>query len=202
MLKKSKNSRVVIGLLGGIGSGKSFVSSIFRQMGARVIDADRIVRRLLKTGPVRRAYVRAWGREILTARGGIDHAAVARRTFGRPSEVRRLNRLIHPFVIRELNRALKAAKEREVVIDAPLLLETGTDRLCDILVFVDAPLGDRLRRVEKNRGWTKSELRRREAAQWPVSQKKSRADYVIPNNGSASQTRRHVERLWKKIRAG
>lgn len=202
MPAKSKNSRVVIGLLGGIGSGKSFVSSIFRQMGARIIDADQIVRRLLGTDAVRRAYVRAWGRGILTAEGRIDPKAVARKTFGKPAQVRRLNRLIHPFVVREIVRALRAAKERAVVIDAPLLLETGTDRLCDVLVFVNAPLRERVKRVRKNRGWSESDLRKRESAQWSVSKKKSRADYVVWNKGSSAQTRRHVDRVWKKIIAG
>lgn len=201
MPKNSKKRSVTIGLLGGIGSGKSFVTLIFRQMGARVIDADRIVRDLLSTAAAKRAYVKAWGPVVLGRGGGLDPAAVARRVFGRPQEVRRLNRLIHPFVIREIRRRLRAARGRPVVIDAPLLLETGTDRLCDVLVYVDAPLGRRLARV-KARGWSAAELARREAAQWPLSKKKRRADHVVWNGGTAAGTRRRIKDVWKKIMAG
>jgi dephospho-CoA kinase len=89
-----------------------------------------------------------------------------------------------------------------VVIDAPLLLETGTDRLCDVLVYVDAPRSHRLERVRRTRGWTAGELARRESAQWPLEKKKRRADYVIRNTGSVARTRRQVREVWKKIVAG
>ena len=196
-----RNRPLVIGLLGGIGSGKSLVSSIFRKMGAEIIDADEIVRGLLKTGAVRRAYARAWGPGVLRGDGTIDPAAVARAVFGRPAQVRKLNRLIHPKVVREMRRRVRAAKRRVAVIDAPLLLETRSERMCDVLVFVDAPRAQRIRRVRETRGWTAAELIRREAAQKPLSQKKNLADHVIRNDGPASKVRAQAREVWGRILA-
>jgi dephospho-CoA kinase len=184
--------------VGGIGSGKSFVASLFRELGAEVVDADLIVRRLLRTQEVRSAYVRAWGPGILDALGRIDAGEVSRRVFGRPREVRRLNRIMHPFVKREMRRRLQGARG-PVVIDAPLLLETGTDCFCDAIVFVDAPRTQRLRRVMRTRGWSAEDLSRREAAQWPVSKKRRAADFRLRNAGPSAEVRRRAAKLWAKI---
>ncbi|MHC4606252.1 MAG: dephospho-CoA kinase [Planctomycetota bacterium] len=190
---------VVIGLTGGIGSGKSAAASIFREMGARVVDADAIGHRVLGEPAVRRALARAFGEEVLHG-GRIDRAAVARRAFAGPASVRRLNRIVHPRIRREVVRRLNAARRRggPVVLDAALLMEKGSDRFCDVLVYVDAARKVRTRRLKK-RGWSPGELRRRENAQWPAGRKRARADYIIRNGGSRAALRAQVGGVLRKI---
>jgi dephospho-CoA kinase len=189
----------ILGLLGGIGSGKSAVASIFEGLGARTIDADAIAHRVIDAPAMRRQLVRWWGPEVVR-NGRVNRAAVARRAFASPAAARRLNRLLHPRIGRELNKEFSRARRRGgvVVVEAALLLETGTDRRCDVLVFVDAPRAVRLRRIGR-RGWAAGELRRREKAQWPLARKRARADYVIDNGGSKAATRKQVARILQEI---
>ena len=190
---------IVVGLTGGIGSGKSTVALLFSQLGARVIDADSIVHRLLDRPTVRSALVRAFGRDVVR-RGRIDRAAVARKAFASQTAVRKLNQAVHPHVRKEIQKRLAAARKsrRMVVLDAALLLEAGSHKFCDVLVFVDAPRAARERRVRK-RGWKPGELRRREKTQWSVARKRARADYVVRNDGTKTALKKKVERILKKI---
>jgi len=189
----------ILGLLGGIGSGKSAVSSIFEDLGARSIDADAVAHRVIDAPAVRRRLVRWWGPEVIR-NGRVNRAAVARKAFARPGSERRLNRLLHPLIGRELKKEIAKARRRGgvVVLEAALLLETGTDRWCDVLVFVEAPRAARLRRV-RSRGWSAAEFGRREKAQRPLARKRARADYVIENGGSKASTRKQVERILQEI---
>ena len=162
-----------------------------------MVDADAIVRRMLDRPVVRRSLVKAFGPGVM--RGGrIDRAAVARAAFADAASVRRLNAAVHPHVRREIVRRLRR-RRGATVLDAPLLLETGADKLCDVVVFVDAPIAKRIRRAAK-RGWDGREVRRREKFQWPVSRKRARADFVVRNNGSRAELRKRVGILWERIR--
>lgn len=191
---------VVVGLTGGIGSGKSTVASLFGERGARVVFADALVRQLLKRPAVRRALVRAFGPDV--ARGGrIDRAAVADRAFRNAASVRRLNAAVHPHVRREILRRIVSNARRPgiTVLDAALLHEAGSDRLCGVLVFVDTPRRLRLKRLA-NRGWDEAELSRRERAQWDPARKRPKADYVVRNHGSRAALKSQVLTLLEKIR--
>ena len=189
------NPRVVIGLIGGIGSGKSFVASLFAREGARVIDADRIVGGLLRRPAILARIQRLWGPDTLRKDGCLDRKVVARRVFEKRSEVTKLNRLLHPLVRREMRRELARIRHGLVVLDAPLLLEAGLRGWCDLIVFVDAPRAVRLARVRRTRGWDAAELRRREALQMSIARKRARADAVVRNAGSPGETRRAVDRI-------
>ena len=189
----------VVGLLGGIGSGKSSVAALFEEFGARIVDADRIAHRILEEPAVRRTLTTWWGPEIV--RGGrVDRARVARHAFGTRGGAARLNALLHPRIGRELKKEIARARRRGgvVVVEAALLLETGTEAGCDALVFVDAPRRERRRRVAR-RGWSPSEWMRRERAQWPLRRKRAKADYVIDNGGSRAATRRQVRTILQEI---
>ena len=189
----------VVGLLGGIGSGKSAVASLFEKFGARAVDADRIAHGVLDDPTVRRTLVSWWGPEIL--RGSrVDRAQVARRAFASEAGTARLNALVHPRIGRELRRKIALEKRRGgvVVVEAALLLETGTDALCDVLVFVDAPRDVRRRRAVK-RGWSASEWSRRERRQWSLRRKRKKAGYIIDNGGPKAATRRQVESILQEI---
>ena len=189
----------VVGLLGGIGSGKSAVAALFQEFGARTVDADRIGHSVLEEPAIRKTLVAWWGPGILE-KGRVDRAAVARRVFASPGATRKLNRLVHPRIRKELAREISRGSRRSgvLVVDAALLLETGSDAACDVLVFVDAPAADRRRRIAR-RGWTAAEWRRRERTQWPLPRKRARADYVIDNGGPRAATRKQVESILQEI---
>lgn len=195
----TRRSRVV-GLLGGVGSGKSAVAALFRKRGARVVDADRIAHRVLQVPAVRRKLISWWGPGIVR-RGRVDRGEIARRAFASPAETSRLNALVHPRIRREVRREIAAARRKGglVILEAALLLETGTDAACDVLVYVDAPAAARRSRVEKARGWSGAEWRRRERAQWPLARKRAKARYVVDNGGPTAATKQQVESILQEI---
>ena len=189
--------RLVVGLAGGVGSGKSTVAAIFIKQGARGIDADALGHRVLDLPAVRAGLLRDWGAGIL--RGGrVDRAALARMAFRSRKTVTRLNRRVHPEILREIRRRIDRARGW-VVLDAALLFETGADALCDKVVFVSAPRALRARRI-RSRGWGPGELKRRERFQFPVVYKKKKADYVIDNTGPASRTEDQIRKICDELR--
>lgn len=190
----------VVGLIGSIGGGKSEAAAAFRAIGVRTVSADELAHRVLDLPDTRRRLVRWLGPEVV--RGGrVDRAAVAGRVFADPEARAKLERLIHPRVKRALAAETARAKRRGilVVLEVPLLLETGTDRWCDAVVYVDAPRKVREARVRASRGWTAAELARRERAQWPARRKRARADYVIDNGGSRAALRKRIEEVHRRL---
>lgn len=191
--------RLVLGLTGGIGSGKSTVAGIFKKSGAVVIDADALGHRVLEIPRVRKALVREFGPAILDTAGRIDRPALGRAAFRNRKSVERLNRRVHPEILRRIRRELSQA-HGWVVLDAALLFETRLDGMCDRIAFVQAPRRLRLERIRK-RGWSGRELRRREAMQAPLAEKRKKSDVVIDNRGPVSRTVREVRRLMKEFRS-
>ena len=191
----------VIGLVGGVASGKSTVAALFAQLGAEVIDADAIARDVLESADVRENMRRAWGPSVFDGEGRPDRARVADLVFRDPDKRRELNAWVHPAVRAEmrarLDRSLRGRAAPLIVIDAPLLLEADLEAWCDAIVFVDA---DPARRAERAaaRGWLAEEVARRESAQAPLDEKRARADLVIQNNGSVEETLLQVKRLFRQ----
>lgn len=200
-----KSGRVpVIGVVGGIGSGKSEVARALGRMGFVVTDSDAQAREILRRPEVRDELVGWWGAGILGPEGEVDRAAVARIVFGDDGARRRLEELIHPLI--HLERAVQIeCAEREgapgVVIDAPLLFEAGVDRECDAVIFVEAPWETRAERVRLTRGWSEDELSRREAAQMPLNEKRRRSRFVVNNTGSIADVESQVRSILDRLRA-
>ena len=194
-----KKRFLVLGLTGGIGSGKSTVASIFKELGARGMDADTIGHRVLERRDLASRLAKIWGGSILR-RGRVDRPALAALAFRSRADVDRLNAAVHPFIRRELLARIR--KERRLgglfVLDAALLLEAGIGHWCDAIVFVHVPRAVRLRRVA-SRGWDDAELRRRERFQWPVARKMARADFVVKNGGPPAATHRQVVRIYDRL---
>jgi dephospho-CoA kinase len=188
----------VLGLLGGIASGKSTVAAALRERGAAVLDADEEARAALEDPALVEKLVARHGRSILAADGrSIDRAALARATFDHPEHVSHLEALVHPRVRERLDRRLRRHLERAdvpvVVLDVPLLLEASDlARRCDLLLFVESPAPERRKRAMARRGWTGDELDRREARQLAPEEKRRRADVVLVNDGSEAELRRKV----------
>lgn len=181
----------VIGLAGGIGSGKSHVAREFARRGCLVVDSDAEARAALDRPEVREELVGWWGAGVVGADGKVDRKRVGAIVFGDPEERRRLEALVHPLVRESRARMVERARATGavgVIVDAPLLFEAGVDRECDAVVFVDAAREVRLARVGAARGWDEAELSRREAAQWPLELKRAKCRFVIANEGGAIGT--------------
>ncbi len=176
--------RPIIGIVGGIGAGKSTVSKLFAQAGARVIASDELVSLAYTHPAVKRAVIEELGEDTVDIRGNVDRAAISRVVFRDPSKRAFLEQLLHPIVNKARVELMAEAAEHDDVTafvwDSPLLMETGLDKLCDAVVLVDAPLEDRQRRV-LGRGWDATELDRREKVQMPLDKKRARADHVLAN---------------------
>jgi dephospho-CoA kinase len=202
---KHSNPKPVIGLAGGIGSGKSTIARLFASEGCAVIDSDADAHDVLQTEAVRTELRRWLGDDIFTADGTVNRKAVGSRIFSDPAQVQRLNALIHPRVAaqRELSMANYLADPaiRAVVWDTPLLYEVGLDQECDAVVFVKTPREIRLARVLKSRGWSPDELDKRENLQIPLDKKAQLADYCLNNTGDAASSLRQVQQLLSQILA-
>jgi len=190
------NRPPTIGLVGGIGSGKSEVGAILTSLGCLVCHSDDLARAALREPAIRSELVAWWGEGVLGGDGEIDRARVGRIVFSDPEARRRLEALVHPWIERNRRARFAAAPPgtRALVIDAPLLLEVGLARECDAILYIDAPREDRLRRVADRRGWDAAELERRESAQWPLDRKRRAAHHVIRNAGDLPALRAEVER--------
>ena len=192
----------VIGLAGGIASGKSTVARMFEELGTRVIDADVIARKVLETAGVCEKLRERWGKEPFDGEGRPDPSRIADIVFGNPQELAALNDLVHPATRREIRARLDAALQtREaplIVIDAPLLFEVRLDAWCDVTLFIAADLDSRLARMRVSRGWTPEEISRRESAQMGLSEKRRRAGAVVNNNGSPEETRSQVRQFFQQ----
>ncbi len=197
-----KDDPVVIGVAGGIGSGKSAVARSFARLGCVVIDSDKEARALLLRDDVKAELVSWWGSGILDAHGEVDRSAVAKIVFSDPDQRKRLEGLTHPLLRTNRERvkaAASAASAPAVVLDAPLLFEAGLGEECDAVVFVDAPRETRLKRVQEHRGWDEAELTRREKSQLPLEEKRSRSDYVVRNDRDEASLHESVSRILDEI---
>ena len=193
----------VIGLSGGIGSGKSTVAGELGKLGAEVLDADRMVHALLREKRVAAKVARRFGRGVLDAEGGVDRKALGKIAFRSKASIRALEKLLHPAVIaatkKRIARLRRAKGAHVVVIDAPLLFEAKMDRLCDEVVFVDAPKRARAKRLKDTRGWTRATLDERERRQHALKSKRRNADVVIRNDASPRTTASQVHRYWRHV---
>ena len=206
-----KKTMKIIGIIGGIGSGKSTAARLFQQSGAAIISVDVIGHQILLLPKVKESARARWGLTVFgnsslesTAFGNtaeIDRRKLAAVVFADEKELAYLKLLTHPLIAEEVHRQQKEHEKSGVqlcLLDAPLLLESGWEHLVDLIVFVSAPAEARWERV-KVRGWTETEWKQREAAQFLVEEKKCRADVILDNSGDVEHLRLQVETLIRKI---
>ena len=195
----------IIGIAGGIGSGKSFVARLFGELGALVISSDEQVTDAYRDANVRKTLLEWWGPDVIRPDGEINRRFIGAKVFADPAERRRLEELLHPRVHAARERAMAAAADDGSVVayawDTPLLLETDLHRQCDAVVFVDAPLETRLDRVRATRNWDAAELARRENSQWGLDRKREIADYVVSNTAGVDVARGQVQDVLSRILA-
>lgn len=193
----------VVGITGGVGSGKSLVATLFVRWGGVLVSGDEIGKQVLnQSATLRRQLVAAFGGAILR-RGRIQRAVLAERAFATRESIDRLNRLVHPLLLRELGRAIdKAAtskRHRAVIVDAALLAEWGRPKVrWDVLVGVWAPSAQRRERLLE-RGWTDGQIRARMRSQMPWRQRQKLLDCVVKNDGSMAMLKRRARLCWEKV---
>jgi dephospho-CoA kinase len=192
--------RRVIGLTGNIGSGKSTVAKMLRELGADIIDADQVARDIVKPGlPAYDEIVSEFGPKVLAKDGTIDRKALAAEVFEDPRARRRLELITHPRIAMETQRRIVASKKDVVVYEATLLVENGIHKGLDGLIVVLAPEAQQIERVAARDGMPPGDIQKRLAAQMPAAAKAAEASWVVKNEGSLAELRARVEGVWKEL---
>jgi dephospho-CoA kinase len=196
---------LLVGLTGGIASGKSLVARVFKDLGAHIIDADRIVHELLEPDQEAGEEVRKnFGKDILLPDGGINRRKLGEIVFNDPEKRAWLNRCLHPRVFAAYHAQVCHLKDRAphaiVVLDAALLIETGYDRNMGKIVVVYADREQQIERLMARDKFTREQAESRIASQMPLSEKRDRADYVINNTGSREEAERQAREIFEKLR--
>jgi len=192
----------VIGITGGFGTGKSYVSGIFRELGAKVIDADQLAHdSIKKRGPAYKKVAALFGPSVLGPGREIDRRKLGRIVFEDKRSLKRLDAIVHPEVMKAIKaRIRKAARSGAViVVDAPLLIEAGLAESVDELVVVTCPKDEQVRRCVSKFGIDKEEVLKRIKNQIPLRKKIKMADHVVDNSGPKAGTRKIVKKIWRQI---
>ena len=193
----------IIGILGGIGSGKSTVAAAFGAVGCAVIDADAIAHSLLEREDVRARLIDVLGAGILNSNGLIDRAVLGQVAFGQPETLKFLTDVLHPLVLERTDVLIEVYRGqpevRGIVLDMPLLLEVGWEKKCDFLVFVDCGQEKRRRRIEKNAKIDFEQLKIRENFQISLDKKKEKAHYTVNNNSDKSDIAEQVAQIFSSM---
>ena len=192
-----------LGITGGIGSGKTTVCYLLRDLGARIFFADSEAKRLMVEDPEARSeIIEAFGEESYTEAGALNRAYLAAQVFGDSDKLALLNRIVHPRVRDAFETACQDAEADGITLmveEAALIFETGADRFLDAVAVVDAPLEARIERVTRRDGLTPEQVLARVNHQLPTIELRRRADYIIENNGSLDDLRLQVEALYQTL---
>ncbi len=193
----------MVGIVGGIGSGKSAVANwVASRANVPVLDADQLGHEALKSVAVRDALRLRFGPSIFGEDGFIVRSALAKEVFGDQPDKKLarhdLEAIVHPEISRQIQYAIDSASAHGaelVLLDAAILLEAGWRSKCDLVVFIDTPDAVRLERVRVNRGWTQDELARREASQWSLQNKRRESDLIVTNDRDLEYAGRQLQEL-------
>jgi len=193
----------VIGLVGGIGAGKSTVAAEMGKLGCAVIDGDAIGHQLLAEPAVRRQLRERWGEGIFRPDGSVDRQRLGETVFADRRELEALQAILHPRIRRQIAEAVDRAQAdpaaQAAVIDAAVLLEAGWDELCTHLVFVEADEPTRASRLAQGRGWDDATRQGREKMQISLDKKRRRCHYAIVNSSSVSRLNDQIRKLFRDI---
>ncbi|MDO8488974.1 MAG: dephospho-CoA kinase [Candidatus Omnitrophota bacterium] len=199
---KQKKDRLVLGITGNIGSGKSSVASMFKAKDSQLIDADRLGHELLSIGcGVYKKIIKSFGKGILKANKEIDRVKLGAIVFARSQALAKLNSIVHPVLIREIKRLIRNSNKRVIILDAALIIEAGLKNMVDTLIVVTAKKSQQILRSRKSSGLKNGQIMKRLKSQISQNKKLSFADFIIDNSGSIGETRKQVleirRKLWK-----
>ncbi len=191
---------IIVGLTGGFGSGKTTVAGMFKRFGAMVIDADAVTRDLLAPqGKCVKKVAKIFGHVILKS-NKINRIALAKIVFQDPRELKKLTDILYPIGLKQIKKQITQQKNvKLIILDVPLLFESGWDRLSDVNVVVKSNQNIQIKRLKKRMELTKADILRRIKSQMPIKQKLHRADIIIDNRGSLNQTRVQVKAIVHRL---
>jgi len=195
---------IVIGLTGGIASGKTSIARIFAALGAKVLDADKIAHRALYKNTIPyKQVIWEFGEGILNTDGSINRKRLARMAFVSDKKQQQLCRIIHPWVFEYIRKKIKKAEKnktvRVIIVEAVLLIESGLYKSMDKILLVKAAVGQQISRAILKRKMTQAQVRQRMNFQLEFTQKSKYADYIIDNRGALKDVKKKVEKIWKTI---
>ena len=199
---------VVIGITGGIATGKTTVARMFEDLGAERMDADQVARDVLQPGSdTAKSVIEAFGPTVLAPDGSIDRAELGAVIFADPSAREQLNRITHPPIIRRLRQRIKEFRSRPagtaaLVIEIPLLVEANLTRMVDRVLLVRAEQDEQRNRLRMRGGLTAEQIDQRIGSQMPVCDKTPYADWVVDTGCPLEKTRSQVLRIWKQVQDG
>ena len=203
---RSSLARVpLVGIVGGVGAGKSSVVRNVKSLRLHLIDADRIGHEQLAVQEIKDQIVKEFGTQVLDTSSSISRPNLAAQVFGDSPEKQQnrqqLNAIVHPAIRAEILRQINAAPQDvdAIILDAALLLEAGWAEECDAVIFIDTSLEQRQKRVADTRGWSAEELERREASQLSLEEKRRRSDFCVDNSGEISAAAHQMEQALVKI---
>lgn len=199
-MKKQKANKLILGLTGSFGSGKTTVAKILKSYGAKIIDADKIAHQVIRPGkPAYNKIVYAFGVRVLNKDKSINRHCLAQIVFNHHNLLVKLNSVVHPEVIKIIKGELKRVKKGVVVIDAPLLIETGLDKLVDKLIVVKINKSEQLARLGQKLGLVKRDIQLRINCQLPLEDKVRMADFVIDNSKTILQTKKQAVEIITEV---
>jgi dephospho-CoA kinase len=190
---------MVIGVTGGFCTGKTKITEIFQAFGAKVIDLDVLAHKALERGTKSfRRIIQEFGKDILV-NDAISRPLLAKKVFTDNKKLAKLNSIVHPVVIKQMQGLIKKAKGRDIVVEVPLLFEAGLRNYFDYIVVVKANKQTQIKRAMKNKGLNRIDVLRRINSQMPLSQKVKMADFVIDNEGVVKNTYKQAKQIWQII---
>ena len=193
----------VIGITGGIASGKSTITAMLESLGADLIDADKICHELINTKEIALEVTKRWGSQLQDNHGRIKRDALAEIVFSEEKEISALNRIIHPKAIKQIKSEIAKSHSdvatKAIVLDAALLVESNLVEICDIVLFVDSDEGRCKERVQCSRKWPLDEIEKREKFQGLLQQKREISDVIINNNNSKEDTLNQIKDFWSQF---
>jgi len=196
-MKRINSKPLIVGLTGAFGSGKSLSAGYFKMLGAKVIDADKVAHQILRDKAVLSKLTHLFGKGILCNRA-ISRERLGAIAFSKKENIKKLCQITHGAIIRKIKQIANTCKKKVVVIDAPLLIESGFHKEMDAVIVVSADKKKRLRRCLKA-GFSKKTFLERSAAQLPLSFKLRYADYKINNNGTKAQTKESIHKIKARL---
>lgn len=193
----------ILGIIGGIGSGKSTVARLFAEQHGFLIAGDQLGHEALTDPAVRHKVIERFGREIVDDHGTIDRRKLGARVFAERGELRALEERVFPYIERRIREEIALAQRKEdvdfIVLDAAIMLEAGWGKVCDRLIFVEAARAVRLERLARKHGWSEEEVAAREQMQMDLLAKKARADFVVDNGSDATAATEQVREVLKRL---
>jgi dephospho-CoA kinase len=190
---------MVIGVTGGFCTGKTKVAGFLKAFGAKVIDLDILAHKALECGTQSyKKIVKEFGKDIL-AKGAISRPRLAKKVFCDRKKLDKLNSIVHPVVISQMQKLIKQAKGNNVVVEAPLLFEASLEKYFDYIVMVKASRSAQIMRAKKKTGLNRADILKRICSQMPLSKKAKMADFVIDNNGSLNNTYKQAKKIWQGL---